>query len=124
MLDTCALLWLASDDGQLSATARKSIGEAGLVYCSAVSGFEIAIKWRRGKLGLPATPDEWLTTIVHHHGLTLIPLTADDAVRAPLLPDAHRDPCDRFIIATAMRLAAPIVTADPRFKAYDVVIID
>lgn len=58
-----------------------------------------------------------------HHGLTLVSLELADAMRAPQLPDVHRDPCDRFIIATALRLGAPVVTTDPRFSEYGVTVI-
>jgi hypothetical protein len=54
ILDTCALLWLASGDKKLSRTALKEIDAAAAVYVSAISGFEIAIKVASGKLKLPA----------------------------------------------------------------------
>ena len=123
LLDTCALLWLASGDERLSEAARIRISAAGVVYVSVVSGFEIALKCQRGKLELPASPAEWFAGIVDHHGLTSVPLDIDDAIRAPQLPDVHRDPCDRFIIACGQRLGVPIVTDDPRFAAYDIVTI-
>jgi len=123
LLDTCALLWLASGSDRLSAEARGRIESSGLVYVSVISGFEVALKCRRGKLLLPASPDEWLATTVDHHGLTLVPLDLSDAMRAPQLPDIHRDPCDRFIIATALRLGTPVVTADPHFPEYGVTVV-
>ncbi len=120
LLDTCALLWLASGSGNLTRHALERIDEAGVVYVSAISGFEIALKWRRGKLRLPASPDEWLNAIVAHHSLSLVPITVIDALRAPQLPDVHRDPCDRFIIATAERLHADVATTDERFPSYGI----
>lgn len=120
LLDTCALLWLAAGDDHLSPKALARIEEAGLVYVSVLSGFEVALKARRGKLRLPATPDEWFHTTIDHHGLTILPLALDDALRAPQLPDIHRDPCDRFMIASALRLAIPVATADSRFAEYGV----
>jgi PIN domain nuclease of toxin-antitoxin system len=123
LLDTCALLWLASEDEHLSATARERIESAPVTYVSVMSGFEIALKWRRGKLELPATPDEWFTSVLQHHGLTAVPVEMPDALRAPLLPDVHRDPCDRFIIACALRLGAAVVTADTRFAAYGIPVV-
>jgi PIN domain nuclease of toxin-antitoxin system len=123
LLDTCALLWLASGDKRLSAEARERVGSATIAYVSALSGFEIALKWRRRKLTLPASPEEWFSAALEHHALTAVPLVNEDAIRAPLLPDVHRDPCDRFIIACALRLGVPIVTVDPRFSAYGVSVI-
>ncbi|NCD35318.1 MAG: type II toxin-antitoxin system VapC family toxin [Spartobacteria bacterium] len=123
LLDTCALLWLASGDVKLTQNARNSINEAGVVFVSVISGFEVALKVRRGKLVLPAEPDEWLSTIVNHHGLEMIPLHINDAMKAALLPDIHRDPCDRFILAQAMRLDVAVVTGDHVFSDYGVKII-
>jgi PIN domain nuclease of toxin-antitoxin system len=91
------------------------------VYVSVMSGVEVALKVRRGKLELPATPEDWFRTVLSHHGLTLLPLDLEDAVRAPQLPDVHRDPCDRFLVAAALRLGVPVVTADPHFASYGVV---
>jgi len=123
LLDTCALLWLASGDASLSGNARLRITDAAIAYVSVMSGFEISLKCRRGKRELPATPDEWMRGILEQHGLTVLPLTLPDAVRAPQLPDIHRDPCDRLIIAAALRLALPVVTGDPRFGDYGVTVI-
>ena len=120
LLDTCALLWIASDDPRLSAEARLRIEAAGIAYVSVMSAFETTLKWRRGKLELPASPEDWFSTVVTHHGFTIVPLETIDAVRAPQLPDVHRDPCDRFIIAAALRLSVPVITADPRFAEYGV----
>ena len=123
LLDTCALLWLASGDDRLSDQARAAISEAPVAYVSVLSGFEVALKHRRGKLELPATPEEWFSTVLSHHGLTPVELTLADALRAPQLPDVHRDPCDRFIIAAALRLGVPVVTGDAVFGQYDVAVI-
>lgn len=120
MLDTCALLWLASGDDRLSDNARAIIDDAGIVFVSVISGFEVALKWRRGKLLLPAEAGEWFQQITTHHGLDVVTLNMEDAMRAPLLPDIHRDPCDRFILATALRLGVAVVTADPVFAEYGV----
>lgn len=120
LLDTCALLWLASGDDKLSGQARTRICEATIAYVSAISGFEIALKHRRGSLHLPAEPAEWFSTVMEHHGLTVIPLDYADAIQAPLLPEVHRDPCDRFILATAIRMNLPVATADSHFKDYGV----
>jgi PIN domain nuclease of toxin-antitoxin system len=123
LLDTCAVLWLASGDKRLSADALAAIREAPIAYVSVVTAFEVALKHRAGKLDLPATPDEWFSTVVAHHGLTVLDLALADALRAPQLPDVHRDPCDRFILAAALRLSIAVVTADLRFAPYGVTVI-
>ena len=123
MLDTCALLWLAAGDAKLSEQARNCIDEAGVAFVSVISGFEVALKARRNKLKLPAQADEWFKAIAKHHGLEVVPLNMDDALKAPLLPTIHRDPCDRFIIAQAIRLNVPVVTGDDTFSAYGIAVV-
>ena len=120
ILDTCALLWLAEGGKRISEKTLKEINEAPAVYISAITGFEIALKSKRGKIQLPATPQEWLAAILEHHNISVVPLDMDLCVLSATLPDIHADPCDRFIIATARRLGCPIVTADAHFAAYNV----
>jgi PIN domain nuclease of toxin-antitoxin system len=45
------------------------------------------------------------------------------AIRAGLLPDIHRDPWDRLLIAQAQIEGVPIVSADPAISRYDVDVI-
>ena len=123
ILDTCALLWLASGDKKLSRSARKEINEASAVYVSAISGFEIAIKVARGKLKLPSPPQEWFEKIVEHHGLAVLPLELNVCITAAQLPPIHDDPCDRFIIAAAKISDLAVVTADERFEKYGLTVL-
>jgi PIN domain nuclease of toxin-antitoxin system len=123
ILDTCALLWLASGDKNLSRSALKEINAAVAVYVSVISGFEIAIKAARGKLQLPHPPQEWFEKVVAHHGLAVLPLALNDCLTAAQLPPHHLDPCDRFIIAAAKLQRLTVVTADQQFEKYGVTVI-
>jgi len=123
ILDTCALLWLAQGGGKLSKAATRRIDAAPVVYVSAISGFEVGIKYRAGKLDLPALPSDWFKAVIDHHGLTVFPLDLEICIRATELTEIHRDPCDRFIIATAHLHELPVVTTDPVFREYDIEVI-
>jgi len=123
LLDTCALLWLATDQRQLSRRALGMIDRASIVYISAITCFEIGIKHRSGKLKLPLSPREWCEGILKHHDVSVLPVDAEVCLKATELPLIHRDPCDRFIIATALLHDLPVVTADERFGEYGVVIM-
>jgi len=123
ILDTCALLWLAQGSGKLSRAAARRIDAAPVVYVSPISGFEIGIKCRQGKLELPATPSDWFAEVMRHHGLSAFPLDLPICIRATELPDIHHDPCDRLIIATAQVHSLPVVTTDPVFREYDIEVI-
>ena len=123
ILDTCAILWLASGDKKLSRSARKEINDAPAVCVSAISGFEIAIKVAKGKLKLPTPPQEWFEGIVEHHGLAVLPLDLNVCIAAAQLPPLHDDPCDRFIIAAAKLSGLAVVTADERFEQYGLTVL-
>ncbi len=120
LLDTCALLWLSQGGGQLSAGVLQKLAEAPFVYVSAISGFEIGIKYKKRKLELPAPPSDWFNVIVKHHDLQVLPLNLEICIRSTELPPIHQDPCDRMIIASAQILRLAVVTADSIFEAYEV----
>ncbi len=58
LLDTCALLWLINGGDRLTQAVLERIDAAPVVSISAISGFEIGLKYRKGKLELPLTPEE------------------------------------------------------------------
>lgn len=119
LLDTCALLWMVSDQTVLTETVKNVIREnADNLFISAISSFEIAVKYRKGSIELPLPPDEWIKKALSLHGVEEIPVTSDIAVRSAMLPQIHNDPCDRIIISTAMVKNMPIITRDDIFSKY------
>jgi PIN domain nuclease of toxin-antitoxin system len=123
ILDTCALLWLASGDKKISRPTLKQINKAAAVYVSAISSFEITIKASCGKLKLPPCPQERFEKVIEHHGLTVLPLELNICVAPAELPSIHNDPCDRFIIATAKLNELTVVTIDENFEKYDLTVL-
>ncbi|MFH1983487.1 MAG: type II toxin-antitoxin system VapC family toxin [Pseudomonadota bacterium] len=123
LLDTCALIWLATGSDRLSSQALERIATAGAAYVSSISGFEVAHTADRGKIQLPLPPRHWYQRALSQHALTEIPIDGDIAALSVGLPKIHKDPCDRFIIATAKRHGLTIVTADRLFLRYDVPVI-
>lgn len=123
LLDTYSLLWLVSGSKEISAPTLKSIENCSIVYVSGISAWEISLKYEKGSITLPVLPEKWFYSVLENHTLTLVPLDVDILIQANKLPWHHKDPADRFIIATAMRENAAVVTADKRFKKYDVKVI-
>ena len=120
LLDTCTLLWLASDQKKLSSKAKKEIEKnARALFVSAITAFEIAIKCRNGKLELPLPSLDWFTEAIDFHGIREIPVTSSIAVSSVQLPPLHNDPCDRIIIATSQLNAMKIVTCDKLISQYE-----
>lgn len=85
--------------------------------------WEIAIKWAAGKLELPEHPRDWVARLSRELGVEALPVSQIHAVQVADLPDHHRDPFDRLLIAQAQIEGIPIVTADRSFERYDVEIV-
>lgn len=119
LLDTCTLLWLVAEQKELSETARSAIERySGSIFVSAISGFEIGVKARRGDLRLPMSVRRWFAEALEYHGLLEQPINSNIAVCATELPLIHKDPFDRLIIATAVEEKMRILTPDPKIAAY------
>jgi PIN domain nuclease of toxin-antitoxin system len=119
LLDTCTLLWLAADQTKLTERAKTAIREnAEWLFISSISAFEIALKANKGNLGLPIDPAIWYNKALSHHGIQEIPLNSAICMRSVSLPPLHNDPCDRFIIATALQNSLSIITGDPLISQY------
>jgi len=119
LLDTCSLLWLVAAQDQLSSHVRELLcREQDLLFVSAISAFEIGVRHRKRALELPLEPEVWWRRAVDFHGLREIPVTGRIASRATRLPEHHKDPCDRIIIATAQLQGLIVLTPDPLIRKY------
>ncbi len=124
LLDTHALLWWVLGNPRLSTVAATVLGDADTtIFVSAVSGHEIATKYRLGKLPVPARLAENLDQILNENGWQPMPLTMAHAQLAGRLPGAHKDPFDGMLAAQALVEAVPIVTNDPAFAGFGVKVI-
>ncbi|HWH36964.1 MAG TPA: type II toxin-antitoxin system VapC family toxin [Candidatus Limnocylindrales bacterium] len=117
LLDAHALLWWLDDSPELDGQARATIADPlNEVLVSAATVWEIEIKRALGKLEAPLG----LVDALEPAGLGSLPITLRDAEAAAYLPDHHRDPFDRMLVAQAQRLDAVVVTRDEVFSAYGV----
>ena len=124
LLDTCAVLWLANGDfKKFSVSTMEALRRTDMLYVSPISEWEISLKWRDGGIDLPMPPRELMRKLMEAYSLSLFPLTEEVMFKATELPNVHRDPADRFIIATAMIGNFCVVTADRRFSQYGIAVI-
>ena len=121
LLDTHALLWWVADSGRLSPRARRIVAdEANGVLVSAASAWEIATKYRLGKLpGAEAVALDIAGTI-GDQGFEPLPVGVRDAERAGRLPGPHRDPFDRMLAAQALARDLGVVSVDEALDGYGV----
>lgn len=123
LLDTHTFLWWIADDPQLSARARRVLGDSSnAVYFSAASGWEIAIKARRGRLSLAAGEDleSFVAQQMAANGFEVLPINLRHALRIHSLPDHHKDPFDRMLVAQAISEELALVSANRTLAAYKV----
>jgi PIN domain nuclease of toxin-antitoxin system len=120
LLDTHILLWLMQDDPRLSQRAREIIDNSAEVYISVASIWEIAIKWRLGKID---ENPQAVDTALEKAGLMELPISNLHAVSTAKLPLLHRDPFDRLLVAQAIAENLHFVTADPKLAAYSRLVV-
>lgn len=121
LLDTHTLLWFLREPQLLPPRVLKAImaadTEAGV---SMTSLWEIAIKAALNKLHLPKPYEELFPQAVTDSGLSLLPIQPDHIAVVSRLPQHHRDPFDRLLIAQAMVEGMTLVSCDEHFPAYGV----
>ena len=121
LLDTHALLWWLADSERLSVPARRTIAdESNAILVSAASAWEIATKFRLGRLEARGAVALDLAGAVASQGFEELAISVADAERAGRLPGPHRDPFDRMLIAQALSRDLVIVSIDTAFDPYGV----
>ena len=110
--------WINLEHHRLPVSTLAEIEHASQVGVSSVSCFELALAHHRGRLELPLPISEWFSLALTGSDVKLLPLTPAIAARAVELPDIHRDPFDRIIIATALELDARLASVDGHFVSY------
>jgi len=122
LLDTHTFLWWVGDDSRLSPRARKILSDnANETFFSAASGWEIAIKTAIGRLKISAdNPAAFVLEQVAVNGFEVLPIHLAHALKTYSLPNYHRDPFDRILIAQASLEGLGLLSADRRFNHYPV----
>jgi PIN domain nuclease of toxin-antitoxin system len=119
LLDSHAVYWFLRGDLRLSKRARASIADpANEAYVSAASGYELALKARRGRLDLRIVKE--MGGMLRAARLSVLPVSLAHALDAGDLPEPHRDPWNRILMAQARAERLIVVTIDPVFSDYGV----
>ena len=115
LLDTHIWVWWVQGDSRLSNGAIEFLdNQSGAgIGVHMISCWEVAMLHNRGRLTLPCPLDEWLNRALMYPGVRLVPLSKYAAVESCRLPgNFHKDPADRMLVAAAIELDCPVVTAD------------
>ncbi|HYL27770.1 MAG TPA: type II toxin-antitoxin system VapC family toxin [Candidatus Nitrosotalea sp.] len=125
LLDTHVWLWMGSWPERLGANTREEVSNpANGLFLSIASAWEITEKKARGKLELPMDVATYLTSRLAHSQANLLTISLEHIFALRSLPEHHRDPFDRMIVAQALAEGMQLVTADTQVLSYPVATLD
>ena len=110
--------WIVKGDAGLTPGIINAMQREDRLAVSSISCFEVSLLAKRGKIELPLPINDWLIEALENSGVYELPVTCDVAHRAVMLPDIHRDPADRIIIATALVYNIKLASMDSVFPDY------
>jgi PIN domain nuclease of toxin-antitoxin system len=120
LLDTQVFLWLQALPHRLESHLEFLHDLDNELLVSVVVPWEISIKYGLGRLELSNPPALYVPERMRSIRAVSVPVEQSHALAVASLPDIHRDPFDRMLIAQARLLGVPIMTADKAILAYPV----
>jgi PIN domain nuclease of toxin-antitoxin system len=124
LLDTHAFLWWVAGDPQLSEPARDLIADgSNEVLFSVASAWEIVVKTSIGRLWLEGDPETFIDEQLEANAFGVLPIHLRHALAIAGLPDLHRDPFERMLVAQAMSEGISILSGDQQVAAYPVDVV-
>jgi PIN domain nuclease of toxin-antitoxin system len=121
LADTHALVWALTDPQSLSSKARQALSQAE-VNVSVASLWELILK--KGKPGaLLADPLLWWEKYIVKGGITTLTIRTAHVMAVGHLPDIHRDPFDRILVAQSQVEGMPLVSKDENLRRYGVPVV-
>jgi PIN domain nuclease of toxin-antitoxin system len=125
LLDTHVWLWATGASHRIGKKTRKII-EAGdnEIWLSVASAWEIAIKAGRRGFDLGQDPAEYVRSRLRIERIRQLAITLDHVLAVAGLPNHHRDPFDRLLVAQARAEDLLLITVDPALARYDIAFHD
>jgi PIN domain nuclease of toxin-antitoxin system len=120
LLDTHVWLWMLTEPERLGSFRTVAQQADTELFLSAASTWELAIKLSIGRLDLPEPLATYVPSRMRSTRVTGLPIEHAHALQVAALPPIHNDPFDRLLIAQAMVMGIPIVTADRTLAEYPV----
>jgi PIN domain nuclease of toxin-antitoxin system len=121
LLDTHTVLWAIGKSDELSGRVIQEIKNVhNEILVSAVSLWEIALKYSIGKLAIDPFDIKKIPEYCEEMGFELIPLEPIDALNSLSLPQKsiHKDPFDRMLIYQCIKNKYVFVSKDTKIKIY------
>lgn len=119
LLDTHTFIWLSSMPEQLPDRVLKMIEKdlEGL-FISSITALEIGLLSNAGKINTYGSSEKFISKNLKRFGIHEIPVDVEIGLASTKLPDIHRDPFDRILIATAQKHKMTILTKDQTIPTY------
>jgi PIN domain nuclease of toxin-antitoxin system len=122
VLDTHVWLWTLLGSRTVRAETLEEMARAARkdeLIIPVIAVWEVALLEAKGRIDLGGNVQDWVTEALAVPGYQLALLTPEIAVLCHDLPgDLHADPVDRMMVATAIDLAATLVTRDEALLSY------
>jgi len=123
-------IYLFDTHGLIFWSARESVSDAfiaffdkeeqkGNLLVSSISFWEIALLVKKGKIAI-SDMHRWKDEILNYTNIKLVRPSVSEMINSTLLPDLHKDPFDRLLIAQARHREAILVTRDALIQQYDI----
>lgn len=124
LLDTHTFLWWVTNNSQLSSTVQSILrNRSNEIFFSVASGWEIAIKAQLGKLDLPSQPEYYIANQLELNSFQVLPINLNHALQIYHLPNYHKDPFDRILVAQCQVENLPLLTLDANISEYRINVI-
>lgn len=121
LLDTHTFLWWITEDERLSSRASDLIRDRrNVLYLSAASAWEIAVKTSLGRLEFAGDPERMVPEQMAMNAIEALPIHITHALHVHLLPPHHRDPFARLLVAQSQLEDLPLITDDAEIPRYQV----
>ena len=125
LIDTQIFLWLFGFSSRISPNVRQLLKDSNnTIYFSAVSAWEIAIKYGNGKLQLADEPKNFIPNRLKRANFNWLEINHKHALEVAKLPQIHKYPFDRLLITQSNIENLMLLSADNIFSQYSVKLID
>ena len=123
LLDTSIFLRSLDAFDQLNKQAQEVFTKGEEIYLSSASSWEIVVKYGVGKLNLPKAPEKLIPGALTKFAIRALPITLTHTLAVAELPNHHKDPFDRILVAQARNERMVLMTEDSEVSKYPVEIL-
>jgi PIN domain nuclease of toxin-antitoxin system len=124
LLDTHAFLWFVLDDKRISTMAKSIIEDSkNKIYFSAASAWEMAIKTKLARLKFKGELGSFINEQLSTNSFVPLSITITHSLYTEQLPQIHKDPFDRIIIAQSKLEDLPLISTDKKIRKYPTTVV-